>query len=223
MSNPESFIDEVTEEVRRDRLYATLKRWGWVAALAVILLVAGAAYNEWQRARAEADAQAFGDAILTAITLEDPADRQAALAAIEPVDAAQEAVLGLLIAASELAEADDLEGDAAAAARDSLLAVAELPDLATTYRHLALLKVMLAGGTGEASRDGLILEELAQPGAPYRPLAIELQAVAALEAGDEATAVTLLRLLTEDAEATEPLRRRARQLIVALGASPEPA
>ncbi|WGH78172.1 hypothetical protein [Jannaschia ovalis] len=223
MSNPESFIDEVTEEVRRDRLYALLRRWGWVAILAVILLVGGAAWTEWQRSQSEARAQAFGDALLAALTEPEPAARMEALAAIAPADAPQQAVLTLLTAAAELAGVETLDSPEAAAARARLVALAETPDLDSSYRQLALIKALLAGGTGEAAQDAILLEELAAPGAPYRPLALELQAIAALEAGDTATAITLLRLLTEDAEATEPLRRRARQLIVALGASPEPA
>ena len=38
MSDTDSFIDEVNEEVRRDRFYFMLKRYGWIAVLAVILL-----------------------------------------------------------------------------------------------------------------------------------------------------------------------------------------
>ena len=46
MSDTDSFIDEVTEEVRRDRMYLLLRRWGWVGVVAVILIVGGAAFNE---------------------------------------------------------------------------------------------------------------------------------------------------------------------------------
>ncbi len=49
MSDTDSFIDEVSEEVRRDRLYATFRRYGWIAILAVLLLVAGATWNEWRK------------------------------------------------------------------------------------------------------------------------------------------------------------------------------
>ena len=66
MSDTDSFIDEVTEEVRRDRLYAMMKRYGWIAVLIVILIVGGTAYREFSRAQAETRAQAFGDAIMTA-------------------------------------------------------------------------------------------------------------------------------------------------------------
>ena len=39
MSNTDSFIEEVTEEVRRDKLYGYLKRYGWIAGLIIVLVV----------------------------------------------------------------------------------------------------------------------------------------------------------------------------------------
>ena len=37
VSNPESFIQEVTEEVRRDRLYSYFRKYGWIPALIVVV------------------------------------------------------------------------------------------------------------------------------------------------------------------------------------------
>ena len=39
MSQSDSFIEEVTEEVRRDRLFATMKRFGWIAIVLVLRIV----------------------------------------------------------------------------------------------------------------------------------------------------------------------------------------
>ena len=60
MSDTDSFIEEVTEEVRRDRLFALMRRYGWIAVAAVLLLVGGTAYREYARAAEAAKAQAFG-------------------------------------------------------------------------------------------------------------------------------------------------------------------
>lgn len=219
MSNPESFIDEVSEEVRRDRFYGVMRRWGWVAILAVLVLVGGAAWTEWSKARSEARAQAFGDSLLTALQGEDMAARRSALAEVEASDGDKAAILSLLRATAAL----NGENADPAAARTELLTLADADGIPVTYRHLALLKAILAGGTDDAARDGAILEELAAPGAPFRPLAVEQQALMAVAAGDEATGLTLLRALLNDAESTQALRQRAQQLIVALGAEIEPA
>lgn len=218
MSNSESFIEEVSEEVRRDRLYGLLRRWGWVGVLAIIVIVGGAAWSEWSKARDAASAQAFGDAVLSAVRGDDMETRRAALDAVTPTDGDQGAILGLL-QGTALLNGEDPDPDAARAA---FLAVADAPEVPTTYRHVALLKVILAGGTEDASRDGAILEELAAPGAPFRTLAVEQQALMAVDAGDTGTAVTLLRALLDDAETTQGLRQRAQQLMVALGAEIEP-
>ncbi len=81
MANTDSFINEVTEEVRRDRLFAVLRRWGWLAVVLVLLIVGGAAWNEWRKAEARAEAEARGDALLAALEANDPSGMLAALAA----------------------------------------------------------------------------------------------------------------------------------------------
>jgi hypothetical protein len=70
VSNPDSFIDEVNEELKRDRLFAMMRKYGWIVVVAVIAVVGFAAWNEWSKSQAEARAQALGDAIVEA--LEDP-------------------------------------------------------------------------------------------------------------------------------------------------------
>ena len=83
MSETDSFIDEVTEEVRRDRLFAMFRKYGWIGILGVLLIVGGAAWNEWQKARAEAAAQSFGDKVAAAMANNEPAARETALTGIE--------------------------------------------------------------------------------------------------------------------------------------------
>ena len=78
MSQNESFIDEVTEELRRDRLFALFRRWAWLAVLLVLLVVGLAAWNEWQKARRASAAQALGDGISAALETPDPGAQRSA-------------------------------------------------------------------------------------------------------------------------------------------------
>jgi hypothetical protein len=209
MANTDSFIDEVSEEVRRDRLFAFFRKWAWLAVLLVVLVVGGAAYFEYRRAQTEATAEAFGDSLIAALEAEDPEARVAALEAIAP-PTPEGAVLIALLAAGEVAEADDR---AAAAAR--LRATAESPELSRRYRDLALLKAhLLDPETGPQAR--LILDVLAEPGAPYAALAEEQLALLDIAEGDLEAGIDRLRRLETAASATQMLQQRAGQLIIAL-------
>ncbi len=212
MSNPESFIDEVTEEVRRDKLFGYLRRYGWIGLLAVVLIVGGAAWREYQISVSTAESRAFGDAVLTALDEDDAAAREAALAQV-PAPGQRAGILGLLLST-------DPASDRAAtlAALEAVAADAELPD---SYRDLAVLRrVMVAGPELPVAERQALLDQIAVPGRPFRTLAEEQKALLQIEAGDTAAAIAALDRLRQDQEATAGLRNRAEQLIVALGGTP---
>lgn len=211
MANTDSFIDEVNEELRRDRLFALFRKWGWIPILLVLLIVGGAAYREYSLAQERAAAQAFGDALIAALDAQDGAERVAALQQIDPPGEPGETLLALLLAA-EQANA----GDGAAAAA-SLRAIAEQPGLSARYRDLALFKAHLLDPQ-DSETAMATLQTLAEPGAPYRALALEQQALLHVENGDIEAAIEILRALEEDSQATPGLQQRTSQLIVALEA-----
>ncbi|MBW6505522.1 MAG: hypothetical protein K0B00_02090 [Rhodobacteraceae bacterium] len=208
MSESDSFIDEVTEEVRRDRLFALLRRYGWIGILAVVLIVSGAGYVEWRKARSEARAEAFGDAVLAAMEAED---RAAALAAV-PADGAQVAVVRLLAAAEGTPGPETLAG---------LLALASDTTLPANLRALAQIKaVLLAGDAMTPAVREATLADLAMPGAPFRGLAMEQQALALLADGQRDAAIALAQQILQEPELPAGLQQRVTQLIVVLGADP---
>ncbi|MFN0116445.1 MAG: tetratricopeptide repeat protein [Paracoccaceae bacterium] len=216
MSNNDSFIDEVTEEVRRDRLFALMRKYGWVGILAILAIVGGTAWNEWSKRSAEERARSYGDALAAAIGLTDPAARAAALDAVA-ADAAQAGLLRLIVSADALARNDK------ARALDALEALAETQEAPQLYRDLAQLKrVMIAGPDMDAAERDALLQTLATPGAPFRPLAMEQQALALVDAGKTDEALAALGRILEESTLTPGLRRRAAQLIVALGGDPAP-
>ena len=142
MSETDSFIDEVTDEVRRDRLFAMFRKYGWIGILAVLVIVGGAAWNEWQKARAEAAAQAFGDKVAAALANNEPAARETALTAIEAGGPGRAVILAFLTSA-EAEKAGDKDKAVAA-----LKAIADNGGLSQTYRQLAELKMVMIAGDG---------------------------------------------------------------------------
>lgn len=210
MSQSDSFIDEVSDEVRRDRLYRSFKRYGWIGILAVLLLVGGAAFNEWRKAQERAEAEALGDAIIAALGEEDAAARNAALDAIAVETGGAQAIVELLAAGESGAEA-------APDTAERLLALAGSPEVPLVYRQIATLKAVTLPEAGLSAEDKTArLEGMAAGGGLVRLLAQEQLALADLESGDTAAALERLQEIYQSAEATAGLRRRAAQLIVAL-------
>jgi hypothetical protein len=213
VSNPDSFIDEVTEEVRRDQLFAMFRKYGWIGAVAVVAIVGGTAYNEWSKAQATARAQSFGDALEAALVLPTPAERAAALASVAG-DGAQVAPKALLTAA---------QSDKVTALADlrALVADASQPQL---YRDLASLRaVMLAGADQPLADRRAALQDLAVPGRAFRTLASEQLAYLLVEEGKTEAAIKALGDLMQDQDAPSSLRTRAAQMITALGGTPPEA
>lgn len=218
MSDTDSFIDEVTEEVRRDRLYALMKKYGWIAVVAVVGIVGSAAYNEWNKAQNNAAAQAMGDSVVAALEAEDAAGRAAALGGVPADSPAGKAVLAMLRAA-ELAEAGDAAG--AVALLDSVASDGEVPMI---YRQVASFKSLLVQGQGvDAAERRVRLEGLMQTSPALRLPAEEQLALLDLEEGKADDAIERLQRIIADADVTQDLRRRATQLIVALGGEPQQA
>lgn len=209
MSNPDSFIDEVTEEVRRDRLFRLFRKYGWVGVVIILGLVGGTAWTEWSKSRAESRAQAFGDAVIDALDQGTPDERREALAAV-PSDAEQTAILQLILAS------DPAEDKAATLA--ALDKVASDTTLSSAYRDLAVLRRVLVGGVDLPLADRRsALDGIAAPGRPYRVLAEEQLGYLLVEEGKKDEAIAALGTLLQDQEASGSLRARLGQVITALG------
>ena len=218
MSDSDSFINEVTDEVRRDALYGYLRRYGWIAVVVVVGLVGGAAYNEYSKAQTRAAAEAIGDQMLDALSTDGAEDRAAALAAIDA--SGPSAAVATLLAAASQQDAGQIE-----AAAQTLVGLAVNTDVPEIYRNLAALKAAMLPSEDTATRM-TALEKLAQPGASFALIAREQIGLMQLEAGDPDAAIATMRLISEDAGVTRGLRERAQTLIVALGGditAPAPA
>ncbi|WP_460273623.1 tetratricopeptide repeat protein [Celeribacter sp. ULVN23_4] len=214
MSHTDSFIDEVTEEVRRDKFFAFLKKYGWIGIVVVLALVGGAAWKEYSKAQARAAAEATGDAMSAALGADTPEARAESLATIE--DAGEARIAVAMLRAGELYDAGDVKGALAVLA--PLTADANLDPV---FHDLAVLKSAMIGASETAPEDRITqLAAIASPGAPYRLLAEEQIAAAQAEMGDAQAAIDGYRAISQDMEASNALRRRAAQMIVALGADP---
>ncbi|KHA51742.1 hypothetical protein [Sulfitobacter geojensis] len=215
MSNTDGFVEEVNEEVRRDRLYGLLRRYGWIAVVAILAIVGGAAFSEYTKAQNRAQAEGLGDAMLAALSIDDRSERAEALAAIDAATPTSAAVLRMMTAA-EQAEAGDTQ-----AAADTLNTLAVDGDAPEIYRQIAAFKAVTLQGTDMPVADRRqAFEAMAQPGNVLRLLAEEQLALIDIETGDIDTAISGYQAIVDDAEVSTDLQQRALQVIVALGGEP---
>ncbi len=216
MSDTDSFIDEVTEEVRRDRFYLLLRRYGWVAGLAVVLIVGGAAWSEYSKAQTRAAAEGLGDQIMTALASDTPETRQAMLETINTSAGGTDAVVAFLTA-SEAQQAGDTER-----AVELLDSVATSGDIPVIYTQIAAFKsLVLQADTMDGAARRQQLEAMAQPGAPLALLAQEQLALQDVAEGQTQAGIDRYQAILQDAGASPDLQQRAYGVIVSLGGTPE--
>lgn len=216
MSDTESFIEEVNDEVRRDRLFGLLKKYGWIGGLVVVLIVGGAAWSEYQKAQARAQAEALGDAMLAALANDEAETRSEALAELSIENPTAQALVAMLTAAQaqQAGEAED-----AAAQLDAIASNGEIPEI---YRQIASFKSLtLQAETLEAATRRQGYEALSLAGSPLRLLAVEQLALMDVAGGDKDAAIDRYQSILEDAAVTSDLQQRALQVIVALGGTPD--
>lgn len=213
----DTFIDEVTEELRTERLTKRVKTWSpWVGAVLVGVVVA-VGVLEYMNASAINAARALGGQLLAAEAESDPAVASGQyLTVAQSAENLEAATIARLLAADRKREAGDIP-----AARALYAEIAENATLPPRYRDLAVLKsVFLDADTADPMQLIAMLEPLTEPEAPYRSIALEQISLAYLRAGN----VPEARLALQDAAADPTITMsQAQRLAALLDATPAPA
>ena len=116
-----------------------------------------------------------------------------------------------MLAAATLEEEGDFAG-----ARAALLRIADRSDVPAPYGEIAAFKAALLLQDDPAALSAE-MEGFTAPGAPFRLLALEQMASAAIALGRTEDALRLLREIDEDAEIGPGLRDRVQTMMLALG------
>lgn len=207
MTNTDSFISEVSEEVRKDRLFALFRRYGWIGIVLVFLIVGAAVFNEWRNSQIRSMAENFGDEFLTAVSERDFDNKLQTLTELN--SEGEQRILVGLAKAGTMVETGDEEG-----ALIELSAIANDETNPIHYRQLAELKSIWIESS-DLSLDEMSnrLAPLEQPGSPYRLLASETMAHALVASNQFSEAVDKLNLILQEVAVPGDLRNRAQQLL----------
>lgn len=215
MSETDSFISEVSEEVRRDRMFALWRKYGPIVIGVVIAIILAAGAKTYFDSQEKAAARDAGGALIAASDGDLSAQAVALAALAEDTDHEGGRMVAELRAAGALAA----NGEAAAAAEvyDRIAAAASsdplLQDFAT-YRSLTL-----RGATMDPAAFADALSPIANGNGAFRLLAMEARGLALIRAGEQAAGEDELRAAYGDEAAPQALRQRIEAIMTAIGGS----
>ena len=216
MSDTDSFLQEVSEELRRDRLYKNLRKYGWIAILLVIVIVGAATYREYLKSQAATEAQLFGRSIIDALNEKNAVDRISKLQKINVPSENAKAILAMLLSA------ETNENNSPSLEKSTLSDITQSLSIDAHYRDLLNFKILLGSAeTMNLDERSTAFEALSKPGNPFRLLAEEQMVLIEIELGNTDKAIKKISQILLDAELTAGLRNRATQMMIALGKDPE--
>lgn len=214
----DSFVHEVDESLRQDRVMGFLRKWGlYIIAVFVAIILAVVAWQAW-RAYSTEQARGAAEAYAAAQALAREGDLDAAKSAFEPLlDTGPQVYRAMARAeyAAVLQAQGDLEG--ALAAFDQAAEQASDPVMRMSAQMRA---AYIAADTGDFAALQTRLTPLIESETRFSYLARELLAIEAWEAGENDLARDTLESLTLAFDAPEALRQRAQIALSVIGPAP---
>jgi hypothetical protein len=216
--NDDSFIREVNEELRSDKLRFIWRRFGRVIiALAVLVVLGTAAYSGY-RYWAGNQASDTGDKFIAALALADQNktdDALAALTAIEKDGHGSYPLLAQMRAASLQAQKGDKAGAIAA-----FTAIGKDSSAPPVIQDAARIRAgFLLVETGTYEQVSAAVEEMAVPSNSFRGSAREVLGLAAYKAGNFAKAREWYQAIADDAQSPRNIANRAQMMLDIITAS----
>lgn len=208
----DSFIREVDEELRQDRLQSLWSSYGrYAIGVAVLIVLATAGYRGWEY-YSHSRAAASGDQYQSALDLSQSGNRDEALAELEKLaddGSGQYPALARMRIGAELAGKGDKQG-----AIEHFEAIAADSSYDEALRNVARLRAgYLAVDTESYDEVKQRLEPLAGAGGQYRSLAREALGLSAIKAGELQAAHDWFNQIANDAGATQNVRQRAALML----------
>lgn len=212
----ESFVREVDENLRRDQMRDTAKRYGtWIVIGVVLFLIAVGGYLFWQNRQAKI-ASEQSETLSTALDKVGANDVKGAVAELTPLSDSNNDIVraSAILARASLAVRQNNRAEALRLFNQ----VAADESLPQPLRDLGTVRAV-AIEYDQVKPDQVItrLAPLAKPGQPFFGTAGEMTAMAMLAKNDRAGAGALFQRIAADAQVPETIRSRAVQIAGSLG------
>lgn len=210
------FINEVEEELRKDRYNALLKKWGPLIVLVLVGIVAFAGYLEWKKDSVSKAAQASSISFIDAQVKGSSGDIDGAIRDFNAIaDVAPSGYQYLSLSQAAALELD--RGNRS----EAIALFTRASNAATETRHADLAKykaATIAFNDAKYAEVESLLQDLTLDTRPYRHVARELMGHNLLKQGNEAAAIAEFRALSRDLDMPEGVKERVTQQLTLLNA-----
>ncbi|HEX8641712.1 MAG TPA: tetratricopeptide repeat protein [Allosphingosinicella sp.] len=217
----ETFVREVDEELRRERINTAVSRYGWwIVAAIVLILGATGGVIWWQNHEAEQSAKQ-GETLLEALDGMESGNRNAAAPKLDQLS--RSGVEGYEVAALFARATAQSEANNNAAAIATLRRISGNEDFAEPYRQAALVRQ--TGLEFDGLRPEQIIQRmgpLARSGSPWFGTAGEMVGIAHLRMNRPDLAGPLFARIGRDETVPPSIRTRAIQMAGSLGINAMP-
>ena len=215
-SDPDTFMREVDEELRRERLNKIVSRYGWAIVGGIVLLLGAIGGYIWWQDRQQQQAATQGEALLQALDGMEAGNRNLAASKIGPL--ATSNVEGYRIAALFARASSQAEAGQNPAAIATLKSIAEDQNIAEPYRQAALVRQTAL--EFDQLQPRIVIQRLgplARPGQAWFGTAGEMVGIAHLRMQRTDLAGPLFKQIAEDRNVPSSIRTRAVQMAGSLG------
>lgn len=212
----ETFVREVDEELRKERLNTFVSRYGWWIVGAIVLLLGAVGGYLWWQERQTVEAGAQAEQLVNALDMMESGNRNGAATAINTL--AESDSEGYRAAALFARANSQIAANQVPAAVATLRSIAEDQGLDETYRQAALVRQTVL--EFDALQPQVVIQRLgplARPGQPWFGTAGELVGVAHLKMGRPNLAGPLFAAIGRDQNVPPSIRTRAIQMAGSLG------
>ena len=212
----ETFLREVDEELRRERINRLVARYGWAIAAAVLLVLGAIGGFIWWQGRQAEQAAAQGETLAETLDALEGGNRNAALPKVDRLAASDiEGYRAAALFARATAQSEAGQNDAAIA---TLRSIAADEDFAEPYRQAALIRQT------ELEYDRLTPQQviqrlgpLARPGNAWFGSAGEMVGIAQMRMNRPDLAGPLFARIARDESVPPSIRTRAIQMAGGFG------
>ena len=216
MANPESFLEEVAEEVRRDRLFKFFKKNGWIMAFVFLAVICASVAYEWRKNSEISRAKSNGDLLSVALDESQKGNLEQLLDLLSD-DSPYLRPSKDLMAVTKLYYAEllySIDNDPI----ESMNVLEEIfssESISSALRQLAKIKyLLLFSGDNKLKQD--LIDELSSPDNHYRFLAQEIKVQTYVASGMFDKANRQIDILLNDLEVSEQQKRRLVDIKLAI-------